>query len=201
MRWYRRGTACARYGVPFVVLGHDAGRKAAFRFRLAGFTLLVVHLTVVGWLALRPLASTWVTARDPAPLSTIRADLALSPPQALRSIGGEMLFLAPLGVLLPWVGGRLTVHWLSSLASTVTGGAMVSLSTELLRSGVASQVGEIDSVLLNTLGVAVAHVAVVPAARGRLRRRRLRRHQATEVAEEDGTPGSAPTFSRVGVAP
>ena len=67
------------------------------------------------------------------------------------------------------------------------------------------QVVDVDSLLLNTVGVALAHVAVVPAARALLRRRAetrrrvaaLRRRQATEETAQ----GRTPTIPRVGIAP
>ncbi|MFI1885650.1 VanZ family protein [Streptomyces jumonjinensis] len=139
--------------------------------RVAGAVLLLAHLLLVGWLTLRPLDVPWVTAANLEPLAGIKADLALGPVEAARQIGGPLLLLAPLGVLLPMAGGRLTVSPLASLARTAAAGAMISLGIELLQTGVPGRVLDVDSLLLNTAGVTVAHLLVVPVGRARLRRR------------------------------
>jgi hypothetical protein len=54
---------------------------------------------------------------------------------------------------------------------TVAVAALLSLGIELVQTGVPGQVVDVDSLLLNPLGVALAHLAVVPAARSWLRRR------------------------------
>ncbi|MCP9209159.1 VanZ family protein [Streptomyces sp. NEAU-Y11] len=177
-----------------------SGRRAAFRYRATGVVLLVVHLSFVGWLTLRPLTVPWVSAETLEPLATIRADLALSPWAAIRSIGGELLLLAPLGVLLPLAAGRVEAYPLISLARTVLTGAMAALAVALLRSEVTGQIMNVDSVLLNTAGVALAHVLVVPAVRGGLRRR-ADRARSTALPREEGTPTVTPTIHRVGLAP
>ncbi|OAH13227.1 VanZ family protein [Streptomyces jeddahensis] len=171
--------------------------NVAFRVRAAGGVLLVAHLLLVGWLTLRPLDVPWVSAANLHPFAGIRADLALGPLQAARRIGEGLLLLAPLGVLLPMVGGKLSVSPLGSLARTVAAGALLSLGIELLQTGVPGQIVDVDSLLLNTVGVALAHVAVVPAARVRLRRRAER----TPAPREDAHQGTTPTITRVGLAP
>ncbi|MFE3016426.1 VanZ family protein [Streptomyces sp. NPDC059256] len=187
------------------------GGSAVIRFRVAGVVLLLVHLLLVGWLTLRPLDVPWVTAANLEPFAGIRADLQLGPVEAARQLGGGLLLLAPLGVLLPMVSGRIAVSPLASLARTVTAGALLSLGIELLQTGVPGRVVDVDSLLLNTTGVAVAHLLVVPAGRARLRRRRLRppgrgsgirRPERTgQSAAVEGPQGSTPTISRVGIAP
>ncbi|MFI9047720.1 VanZ family protein [Streptomyces sp. NPDC053427] len=157
--------------------------------RATGLLLLVAHLLVVGWLTLRPRTVPWVPAPNVEPLASISAELAHGPWHAVQSLGGQVLLLAPLGVLLPMAAGRLHVSPLVSLARTVFAGAMIALAIELLQAGVPGQVADVDSVLLNTLGVALAHLVVVPGARYRLRRREERLRDAT------------PKISRVGVAP
>jgi glycopeptide antibiotics resistance protein len=162
--------------------------------------LLVAHLALVAWITLRPLDVPWVSSANLRPFAGIRADLALGWQDALRRIGEALALLAPLGVLLPMAGGRLTVSPLASLARTVTAGALLSLGIELLQTGVPGQVVDIDSILLNTAGVALAHLTVVPAARARLRRRAETRHRAglrREAASQDRTP----TMPRVGMVP
>ncbi|MFH8560664.1 VanZ family protein [Streptomyces sp. NPDC017988] len=178
----------------------SGGRVAAIRFRAAGGFLLVAHLLLVGWITLRPLDVPWVSAANLRPLAGIKADLALGGLQAARRIGEALLLLAPLGVLLPLAGGRLVVSPWGSLVRTVAAGALLSLGIELLQTGVPGQVVDIDSLLLNTLGVALAHVAVVPAARAR-----LRRHgdpgRVTALLRDEAPQGATPTIPRVGIAP
>ncbi|MEU1893342.1 VanZ family protein [Streptomyces pristinaespiralis] len=180
---------------------------------MAGVVLVLAHLLLVSWLTLRPLDVMWVTAANLEPLAGIKAHLELGPVEAARHIGGGLLLLAPLGVLLPMASGRLAVSPWASLARTIAAGALLSLGIELLQTGVPGQVVDIDSLLLNTTGVALAHLAVVPAGRARLRRRLLRtrggtalRGQGREVRRgamlrDEGSQGATPTIPRVGIAP
>ncbi|MFJ3227714.1 VanZ family protein [Streptomyces sp. NPDC086783] len=176
------------------------GGSAVIRVRATGGVLLVAHLALVAWITLRPLDVPWVSAANLRPFAGIRADLALTPQEAARRIGEGLALLAPLGVLLPLAGGRLTVSPLASLLRTMTAGALISLGIELFQTGVPGQVVDIDSLLLNTAGVALAHMAVVPAARARLRRRAETRRRST-VRREETTQGLTPTIPRVGIAP
>jgi len=170
------------------------------RVRVAGGVLLAAHLVLVAWITLRPLNVPWVSAANLHPFAGIRADLALAPAQAARRIGEGLGLLAPLGVLLPMAGGRLRVSQLASLTRTVAAGALLSLGIELLQTGVPGQVVDIDSILLNTAGVALAHLAFVPAARARLRRRAETRRRAA-LRREEPSQGRTPTIPRVGIAP
>ncbi|WP_391858286.1 VanZ family protein [Streptomyces silvisoli] len=145
--------------------------------RPLGAVLTAVYLAVVCWLTLRPMSATWMAAGSFTPLHTIRADLALGPAAALRNIGGGLSLLAPLGVLLPLAGGRLDVPPAVSFARTVFTGLMLSFGIEAVRTWMAGQVLDVDALLLNTAGVALAHLLVVPAARAALRRRGHRRHE------------------------
>ena len=52
---------------------------------------------------------------------------------------------------------------------TVFAGLMVSMSVEFTQTMVPGQLFDVDALLLNTAGVALAHLLVVPAARSRLR--------------------------------
>ncbi|MER6773319.1 MULTISPECIES: VanZ family protein [Streptomyces] len=187
--------------------GQGSDGQAVIHFRAAGVTLLLAHLLFVGWLTLRPLDVPWTAAANFEPLASIRNDLALGPAEALRRIGGALLLLAPLGVLLPMAGGRVFVSPWVSLLRTVAAGALISLAIELGQTGVPGQVVDIDSVLLNTTGVVVAHLLVVPVCRARLRRRGVpgvrdlpRYRQETRLRDE-APGGSTPTISRVGIAP
>lgn len=161
------------------------GGQAPARYRTAGGILLAVHLLIVGWLTLRPLDVPWVSPANLHPFDGIRAALALGPREATIRIGEGTLLLAPLGVLLPLIGGRLQVSFLGSLVRTVAVAALLSLGIELVQTGVPGQIVDVDSLLLNPLGVAVVHLAVVPAARAWLRRR-------SETTSPKGQPAKEP---------
>ncbi|MFD9306043.1 VanZ family protein [Streptomyces sp. NPDC060048] len=180
------------------------------RIRLLARVLLAAHLLLVGWLMLRPLDVPWAAAANLTPLEGIRADLSAGPLEAARRIGGGLALLAPLGVLLPLLGGRVRLSPLaawSSLARTAAAGALVSVGVELLQTAVPGQVVDVDSVLLNTLGVMLAHVVVVPALRGRLRRSRTAavspRGAGTPslTGPRAGSQGATPRIPRVGLGP
>ncbi|MEV7727493.1 VanZ family protein [Streptomyces sp. NPDC087917] len=150
--------------------------------------LLAAHLVLVGWLTLRPLDVPWAAAANLTFLEGIKADLAYGPLEAARRIGEGLALLAPLGVLLPLAGGRFSGSSLgawSSLARTAGAAVLVSLSIEMLQTAVPGQVVDVDSLLLNTAGVVLAHLAVVPALRARLRR----------------SQGPTPRIARVGIDP
>ncbi|MFI8518401.1 VanZ family protein [Streptomyces sp. NPDC085481] len=168
--------------------------------RVAGFVLLLAHLLLVAWVTLRARDVAWVTAPNLTPLAGIRGDLALGAAEATRRIGLGLLLLAPLGVLLPMADGRLTVSFWASLARTTAAGALVSLAVELLQTAVPGQVVDVDSVLLNTTGVALAHLLVVPAGRARLRRR-SQAGSSSGRRRERSLQGATPTIPRVGIAP
>lgn len=176
------------------------GGSAAFRVRVAGGVLLVAHLALVAWITLRPLDVPWVRPANLHPLAGIRADLALGWPEAGLRIGKGLALLAPLGALLPMAGGRLDVSPLASLARTVAAGTLIALAVELLQTGVPGQVVDIDSILLGTVGVALAHLLVVPAARVRIRRRAECRRRAA-LPRDEPSQGRTPTIPRVGMAP
>jgi glycopeptide antibiotics resistance protein len=176
------------------------GGSAAISIRATGCALLVAHLVFVAWLTLRPLDVPWVMPANLRPFAGIRADLALGWQEAARRIVEGLALLAPLGVLLPTAHGRLTASPLGSLIRTATAGALISLGIELLQTGVPGQVVDVDSLFLNTIGVALAHAAVVPAARSWLRRR-SERAQGAAVRQEEMSQGRTPTIPRVGMAP
>ncbi|GGY76042.1 VanZ family protein [Streptomyces nitrosporeus] len=195
---------------------HCSDGRAVIHFRAAGVVLLLAHLLLVGWLTLRPLDVPWVTAANLRPFDGIRADLALGPGEAVRRIGEGLVLLAPLGVLLPMAGGRVLVSPWASLARTVAAGALLSSAIELGQTGVPGQVVDVDSILLNTAGVALAHLLVVPVSRARLRRAnragagdparltgesRAVRSEAPHEAPGEVSQGKTPTISRVGIAP
>ncbi|SFN23153.1 VanZ like family protein [Streptomyces sp. cf124] len=135
------------------------------------------------------------------PFAGIRADLALGWPEAAHRIGEGLALLAPLGVLLPMLHGRLAGSPFASLARSVAAGALLSLAIELLQTGVPGQVVDIDSILLNSVGVGLAHLAVVPAVRSALRRRAATRVREDRSRPEELPQGLTPTIPRVGMAP
>ncbi|MER7759934.1 VanZ family protein [Streptomyces sp. NPDC097619] len=175
---------------------HDVGGTAALRLRALSGLLLLAHLALVGWFTLRPLDVPWAAPANLTPLEGIRDDLAQGPLEAARRLGSALVLLAPLGVLMPLAGGRLNGSPLASLARTTATGALVSLAIEMLQSGIPGQVTDVDSLLLNTAGVALAHLAVVPAVRARLRRGA----RAVPVPGVE-SQGPTPRISRVGIAP
>ncbi|WP_309094493.1 VanZ family protein [Streptomyces sp.] len=177
------------------------GGSAAFRIRVTGGVLLVAHLAFVAWLTLRPLDVPWVMPANLRPFAGIRADLALGWPQAVRPIGEKLALLAPLGVLLPMASGRLVVSPLVSLLRTAAAGALLSLGIELLQTGVPGQVVDVDSLFVNTAGVVLAHLALVPAGRSWLRRRTGAYPPRAPLAVEEPAQGRTPTIPRVGIAP
>ncbi|MEU2282167.1 VanZ family protein [Streptomyces sp. NPDC013178] len=176
------------------------GGSAAIRIRATGSVLLVAHLMFVAWFTLRPLHVPWVMPTNLHPFAGIRADLQLGWPEAARRIGEGLALLAPLGVLLPLVHGRLHASPLASLIRTVTAGALLSLAIELLQTGVPGRVVDIDTLLLNTAGVALAHTAVVPATRAWLRHRTELRDRPA-ARQDEPAQGRTPTIPRVGIAP
>ncbi|MGW0612884.1 VanZ family protein [Streptomyces sp. NPDC002788] len=177
------------------------GGSAAYRIRVTGGVLLVAHLAFVAWLTLRPLDVPWVMPPNLRPLAGIRADLALGWPEAARHIGEKLALFAPLGVLLPVAGGRLVVSPLASLLRTVAAGVLLSMGVELLQTGVPGQVVDVDSLFLNTAGVALAHLVLVPAGRSWLRRRTVGGPSLTPLPAEEPARGRTPTIPRVGIAP
>ncbi|MGI5349238.1 VanZ family protein [Streptomyces sp. CA-250714] len=197
-------------------LGSGGPTSPASRIRLAGLLLLAAHLCFVGWLTLRPLAVPWVAPANLHPLATIRTDLADGPRAALEGIGGGLLLLAPFGVLLPLATGRLHRRLPGTVASTVFAGAMVSVVLALAQTGVPGHVADVDSVLLNTTGVALSAGLVFPLLRrwlrhrdgghgDRLEDRRQRSGSASPRAglrlREEKAQGSTPRATRVGMAP
>jgi glycopeptide antibiotics resistance protein len=176
------------------------GGSAVISVRVAGGVVLVAHLAFVAWFTLRPLDVPWVMPANLHPLAGIRSDLALGWQEAARRIAGGLGLLAPLGVLFPLVHGRLTVSPLASFLRTTAAGALISLGIELLQTGVPGQRVDVDSLLLNTVGVALAHTVFVPAARSWIRRRNERAHRPS-IPREDPSQGRTPTIPRVGIAP
>lgn len=176
------------------------GGTAATRIRVTGGLLLGAYLAFVAWYTLRPLDVPWVMPANLRPLDGIRGDFALGWATGVRRICEGLALLAPLGVLLPMAGGRAAASRLGSLIRTMAATALVSLAVEMLQTAVPGQVVDVDSLLLNTAGAALAHAAVVPAGRAWLHRRAVRR-SVTALLPEEPAQGRTPTIPRVGIAP
>lgn len=176
------------------------GVTAASRVRVTGGLLLAAYLVFVAWCTLRPLNVPWVMPTNLRLFDGIRADFALGWGAGARRVGEGLALLAPLGVLLPMAGGRLAVSPLGSLVRTMAAAALLSLGIEMLQTAVPGRVVDVDALLLNTVGAALAHVAVVPAGRAWLRRRAVHRAGAG-MCREESAQGRTPTIPRVGIAP
>lgn len=150
---------------------------------------------MVGWLTLRPRTVPWVSPSTLQPLATIQADLAAGPRAALEGIGGGLLLLAPLGVLLALAAGWLYRPRAATALRTVAAGVLCSLVLAVLRSGTPGQVVTADSVLLNAIGIALAHLVFFPPLRARLLRGRGRGELSRIELRQEGfgvRPGAIP---------
>ncbi|MGA5820502.1 VanZ family protein [Kitasatospora sp. NPDC094028] len=140
--------------------------------RRTGLAGLVCHLTVVLWLVvLRPLPVAWVYDANLTPLASLRSSTGWQ-------VLGELLLLAPLGVLLPLAGGRVRARWLPSFLRTTGVSALLATGLEFLSSWTPGHVLNVDHILLAVIGVAVTHLALVPGLRRLLRERRPRARAA-----------------------
>lgn len=165
-----------------------------------------MHLLVVGWMTLRPRSVPWVCPTNLHPFATIRADLDGGPQAALEGIGGELLLLAPLGVLLPLAAGQLQRRLPGTALRTTLAGVLIALGLALVQTGVPGQVVNIDAIMLNAAGVGLAHVLLYPLLRSRLRRggangRGGRKDQMRVSLRDEGAQGPTPRAPRVGIAP
>lgn len=193
--------------------GRGGGTAASTpRIRVVGLILLIAHLAFAGWLALRPLSVPWVAPANLEPFATIRSDLHDGSPDALTGLAGGLLLLAPLGVLLPLAAGALERSLPGTWTRTVLGGALISSVLVLLQSGTPGHMVNVDSVLLNTAGVALACLLVFPPLRSLLRRRAESAPghgdfsggsgtYGTLPRREDAGQGAPPRTARVGIAP
>ncbi|MEU8926814.1 VanZ family protein [Kitasatospora sp. NPDC048545] len=135
--------------------------------RLTGLAGLACHLALVLWLVLRPLPVAWVYDANLTPLASLRSSTGWQ-------VVGELLLLAPLGVLLPLAGGRLRAPWLPSFLRTTGVSALLATGLEFLSSWTPGHVLNVDHILFAVIGVAAAHLALVPGLRHLLRGRRPR---------------------------
>lgn len=158
----------------------------------------------------------WVSPANLHPFASIQADLQAGPQAAVQGIGGELLLLAPLGLLLPLIGFRLHRGLLRTGPQMVLAGTLISLVLALLQTGVPGHVVNIDAAMLNAAGVPLAHLLFYPPLRAALRRGpadrsstdrsrtgagRNPKEQTRIGLREEGTQGATPRPSRVGMAP
>ena len=158
---------------------HDPARVDPGSRRL-GLLLIAVHLGLVLWLAFRPVSAAWMADTNLTPFATVRSELAVGTAHAYLELARGLLLLAPLGVLLPLAGGRRDAATLPSFLRTVFAGLLIATGVELLQSTLTSHLLDVDDVLLAGIGIALAHLLVVPATRA-ARRRRGRLRQAPAV--------------------
>lgn len=191
---------------------------SASRIRTTGLVLLVAYLAVVGWLALRPLAVPWVAPPNLHLFATIRADLAEGSPESLSRLTHGLLRLAPLGVLLPLASGRVERPLACLCVRAAGAAALISSGMALLQSGVPGHSVNIDQVVLNTTGVLLTGLLVLPFIRAWLRRRgtygaSYGRGEPWQVSahgmespdalplRDEARAGASPTAVRAGIAP
>lgn len=195
------GTGGTGRGVLSGVQHHGrGGRSAAPRIRVAGFSLLTVHLLIVGCLTLRPLSVPWVKPANLQPLATIRPALEYGAGEALMRLGDGLLLLAPLGVLLPLATERLHRSLAGTLARTTVVGLLLSLGIALAQSAVPGHVVDVDTILLNTTGVALAVLLVFLPLRVLLRGRTVR-DRGSLLLRDETAHGPPPKRARVKIAP
>ncbi|MEV7777998.1 VanZ family protein [Kitasatospora sp. NPDC088351] len=166
----------------------ETGPAAAVHrpLQLAGLLGLTLHLTLVGWLLLRPLPVAWVYDANLTPLASLRFSSA-------GQVLGELLLLAPLGVLLPLAGGRVRARWVPSFLRTTGASALLATALEFLSSWTPGHVLDVDHILFAIVGVAATHLALVPAARSLLLRARHRPRAARAVTLPVPVPTPVPT--------
>ncbi|MFE3110273.1 VanZ family protein [Kitasatospora indigofera] len=157
--------------------------------RAAGLTALVLHLLVVGWIVLRPLPVAWVYDANLTPFGSVRRALSLGEAAGIWQVACELLLLAPLGVLLPLVRGRLRAAWLPSFLRVAGVSALLATGLEIVGSWVPGHVLNVDHILLGVAGVSLTHLAVVPAARAVLRARPAREHRTAPAPAPAPLPG------------
>ncbi|MFE2910694.1 VanZ family protein [Kitasatospora indigofera] len=161
--------------------------------RAAGLTALVLHLLVVGWIVLRPLPVAWVYDANLTPFGSVRRALSLGEAAGIWQVACELLLLAPLGVLLPLVRGRLRAAWLPSFLRVAGVSALLATGLEIVGSWVPGHVLNVDHILLGVAGVSLTHLAVVPAARAVLRARPAREHRTAPAPAPAPLPGEPRT--------
>ncbi|WP_344440214.1 VanZ family protein [Kitasatospora nipponensis] len=168
------------------------------RLRLLGAVLLALYLLVAGWFALRSTPTgPWAYDANLTPFSSIHRALALGSTDALRALAGPLLGGAPLGVLLPLVGGRLRRAWLPSFLQAAAASGVIATALEVLQTWLGTRILNVDDVLLAVFGAALAHLAVVPYGRAALRTH----GRSVPRGAPAPAPATAPATAPAGPAP
>jgi hypothetical protein len=165
--------------------------------RRLGLLLLTVHLAVLLWVCLHSTPSVWLADSNLTPFASVRLELASGTWHAYLELLGGLLVLAPLGVLLPLAGGRLDSPLLTSFTRTLLAGVLVATGQEVLQTTLSLRLLNVDDILLACVGIALTHLAVVPATRSWLRRR-VGAQRASAYAPEphpESAPEAAPENS------
>ena len=136
-----------------VLLGRGGGWQRLLVAALAG-----AHLGLVAAVTLLPLpqqlAPSFGALGNVSLVPGATIELLRDGPQAWRQLGGNVLLLAPAGLLLPQVRSDLR-----PFGRTLAAGLALAVGIELLQllvglvTGVAYRVVDVDDVLLNVLGV------------------------------------------------
>ncbi|GJF29633.1 hypothetical protein KNE206_23330 [Kitasatospora sp. NE20-6] len=169
----------------------------AFRpVRAVARLLLVAYPVLLAVLVLRPSGAGWTYPANLTPLASVDRALALGGSAGARQLASGLLPLAPFGVLLPLAVGRLGTAWLPSFLRTAGGTALLATGLEILKSWAPGHVLNVDDIILGTLGAAVCHLAVVPAARSLLRLRGRSPHGT--AADRRQSAGQAPRTAPLG---
>jgi glycopeptide antibiotics resistance protein len=138
--------------------------------RSAALVLLTLHVALLGWLLLRPVPSAWAYDANLTPFATLHRAFSSGSSPALGQTLAAVAQTAPLGVLLPLVGGRLRTAWVLSFLHAIGCSALFATGLEVLETST-GRVLNVDDVLLGVIGAALAHLLVVPATRAVLRAR------------------------------
>lgn len=160
--------------------------------RRLGLLLLAVHLGLVLWTVFEPVSAAWMADTNLTPFATVRAEITAGTTHSYLELLRSLLVLAPLGLLLPLAGGRADSAPLSSFLRTVFGGMLIATGVELLETTLTSHLLNVDDVLLAAVGIALAHLAVVPAFRAAVRQAEQRQAGGTQEALRSGATLRAP---------
>ncbi|MBF9073236.1 VanZ family protein [Streptacidiphilus fuscans] len=162
--------------------------------RRLGLLLLTVHLGVLLWVTVHTTPTPWVADTNLTPLASVRVELEAGTAQAYLELLRSILALAPLGVLLPLAGGRRDAPAFASFARTLLTGILIATAIEVVQTTLGLKMANVDDILLAVLGIALVHLAVVPAGRAWLRRRADASGQGVGESPERA-PKSAPDRS------
>ncbi|RAG87425.1 VanZ family protein [Streptacidiphilus pinicola] len=180
----------ARPGGPMQPSVHAGARRL-------GLLLLTVHLAVLLWATFRSTPSVWLADSNLTPFASVRAELSGGTARDYLELLGSLLSLAPLGVLLPLAGGRRDASPVTSFTRTLLTGILIATGLEVLQTTLSLRLLNVDDILLPCIGIALTHLAVVPATRAWLRHRAATAAGPAAVADvmahtPEGNPESVP---------